>query len=183
MAGADIQIRSISAEDFDSILDGLTDLLNACVRDGASVNFIHPHSLSDSRAFWEETVRPALLAGHRALLVVWAGERLAGSVQLSEALQPNQAHRAEITKLLVDPAFRRRGIARILMKALEREAVARKRWLITLDTRTGDAAEPLYLSLGYQVAGVIPNYSRDPFKDTWDATTFLYKEFPRDGLS
>ena len=71
----------------------------------------------------------------------------------------------------------------MLMQALEREAVVRKRWLITLDTRTGDAAEPLYLSLGYHVAGVIPNYSRDPFEDKWDATTFLYKEFPRESPS
>ena len=183
MAKVDIQVRSIRAEEFDSVLESLTNLLNVCVQDGASVNFIQPHSLSDSRRFWEEVVRPGVQAGHRTLLVAWVDEHVAGSVQLSVALQPNQAHRAEITKLLVDPAFRRQGIARALMASLEREAVARKRWLITFDTRTGDAAEPLYRSLGYHVAGVVPNYSRDPFEEKWDATTFMYKELPRENLS
>ena len=176
MSKADVEIGSIGPEDFDHVLNHLTVLLNSCVKGGASVNFIEPHSLNDSQTFWESAVRPALVVGHRLLLVAWADGRLAGSVQLSCALQPNQAHRVEITKLLVDPGFRRRGIARALMVEVERQAAARNRWLITLDTRTGDAAEPLYLSLGYRIAGVIPKYSRDPFEDKWDSTTFMYKE-------
>lgn len=31
--------------------------------------------------------------------------------------------------------------------------------LATLDTRTGDVAEPLYTSVGFEVAGVIPIYA------------------------
>jgi ribosomal protein S18 acetylase RimI-like enzyme len=56
----------------------------------------------------------------------------------------NQPHRAEVRKLLVHPKLRRQGIARALMAEVERHAVALFLSLLTLDTRTGDSAEPLY---------------------------------------
>ena len=49
------------------------------------------------------------------------------------------------------------------------------RSLITLDTRTGDAAEPLYKGLGYQIAGIIPGYCRDALSERLDPTTVMYK--------
>ena len=61
------------------------------------------------------------------------------------------------------------------MAALERRAGELGRSLLTLDTRTGDSAEPLYTSLGYQTAGIIPGYCRDPFEDHLDPTTIMYK--------
>jgi GNAT superfamily N-acetyltransferase len=95
---------------------------------------------------------------------------------LEPAWAPNQPHRAEVKKLLVHPDARRRGIARALMLALEDVAAAEGRTLLTLDTRTGDSAEPLYLSLGYHAAGVIPRYARGPHSPELESTTFLYKE-------
>ena len=49
------------------------------------------------------------------------------------------------------------------------------RSLITLDTRTGDKAEPLYASLDYKTAGVIPDFCRDTIEDRLDPTTIMYK--------
>jgi ribosomal protein S18 acetylase RimI-like enzyme len=109
------------------------------------------------------------------VLVARVGERIAGTVQLSTETPPNQPHRADVTKLLVDPAFRRRGIARTLM--VELEALARRlgRSLLTLDTTTGSPAEGLYASLGYVTVGVIPGYSRAVRGDRLDPTTVMYK--------
>ena len=67
-----------------------------------------------------------------------------------------------MAKLLVHPGQRRQGIARALMQAVEAAARAHGRELLTLDTRSDDHAEPLYLSLGYQVAGRIPGYPWTP---------------------
>ncbi|WP_202109322.1 MULTISPECIES: hypothetical protein [unclassified Bordetella] len=50
-----------------------------------------------------------------------------------------------------------------------------RRKLLTLDTRTGDHAEPLYASLGYQHAGVIPQYALEPQGQRYDSTTLMYK--------
>jgi ribosomal protein S18 acetylase RimI-like enzyme len=76
----------------------------------------------------------------------------------------------------VHPKARRRGVARALMQAVENTARKEGRTLITLDTRTGDLAEPLYLSLGYVVAGIIPRYAINPEGQKLEATTILYKE-------
>jgi ribosomal protein S18 acetylase RimI-like enzyme len=163
MTAPGITIDVLAAECFAGSLPDLAALLNACVHAGASIGFVLPHTLADSRAFWETDVRPAVEAGKRLVLVAREGERVVGSVQLDRDTPENQPHRAEVRKLLVHPAWRRRGIARRLMVELEARARVLGRSLITLDTRTGDAAEPLYASLGYEIAGVIPGFARDPF--------------------
>ena len=49
------------------------------------------------------------------------------------------------------------------------------RSLLTLDTRSDDAAEPLYESMGYVTAGRIEGWCRDTLTDRYDATTIMYK--------
>jgi ribosomal protein S18 acetylase RimI-like enzyme len=163
------------AEDIDRHIHGLTELVHACIHDGASIGFILPHSCAESEAFWRNKVLPAVRDGVRLLLVAWRDGRIAGSVQLDYDTPANQPHRAEIRKLMVHPYFRRRGIARELMAEIERQAVSLKRSLLTLDTRTGDSAEPLYRSIGYQTTGVIPGYCRDTLTERLDPTTIMYK--------
>jgi ribosomal protein S18 acetylase RimI-like enzyme len=173
--GSRTTISTFSADDIVSHVRELGALLHACVHDGASVGFVLPHTEEDSKAFWRNKVLPAVRDGGRVLLIAQATGRIAGSVQLGCDTPPNQPHRAEVSKLLVHPECRRRGIARALMAELERRAGQLGRSLLTLDTRTGDKAEPLYASLGYRTAGVIPGYCRDPFEDRLDPTTIMYK--------
>ena len=150
-------------------------LLHACVHNGASINFVLPYTEDDSEAYWCDTVLPGVRDGGRLLLVALRSGKIVGSVRLDTDTPPNQPHRAEVSKLLVHPDCRRQGIARALMAELERLARQLGRRLITLDTRTGDKAEPLYTSLGYTTVGVIPGYCRDPFEDRLDSTTIMYK--------
>jgi ribosomal protein S18 acetylase RimI-like enzyme len=159
----------------DSELDGLATVLHAAVHDGASVSFILPFSLDDAHLYWREKVMPSVLTGNRQVLVARADGGIAGTVQLDIGTPPNQQHRAEIAKLLVHPTARRRGIARALMTTVEDRARAAGKTLLTLDTRTGDAAEPLYLSMGYVLAGIIPRYARGPHKPDLEDTSILYK--------
>lgn len=168
-------ISIVSADDIASHVPELGALLHACVHAGASVGFVLPFAADDSEAFWRRKVLPEVRDGGRVLLVAQQGGRIAGSVQLGYDTPPNQPHRAEVSKLLVHPDFRRQGIAKALMAELERLASERGRSLLTLDTRTGDKAEPLYASLGYRTAGVIPGYCRDPVEDRLDSTTIMYK--------
>lgn len=172
---SEIVVRSLSLEEFDHHLERLAEILRACVHDGASVSFILPFAVEDARAFWREKVRPGFAAGDRDVLIASVDGVAAGVVQVVYDTPPNQAHRAEIAKMLTHPDFRRRGVARCLMLAAESAARAAGRSLITLDTRTGDAAEQLYGGLGYARAGVIPGFALAPEGGRFDGTTYMYK--------
>jgi ribosomal protein S18 acetylase RimI-like enzyme len=169
-------ISILPAQDIAGNLAQLSALLHACVHDGASIGFVLPYPETDSEAFWADKVLPGVQGGVRLLLVARQAERIVGSVQLDYDTPPNQPHRAEVRKLLVHPAFRRQGIALALMAELERRAGELGRTLLTLDTRTGDSAEPLYASLGYRAVGIIPGYCRDAHDaGRLDSTTIMYK--------
>jgi ribosomal protein S18 acetylase RimI-like enzyme len=172
-----LTLSLLDARGVEEHLEELAEMLHACVNDGASINFILPYSLEDARSFWRRKVLDRLRAEDPlVVMVARQGGRIAGSVQLDCDTPPNQAHRAEIKKLMVHPAFQRRGIGRRLMVEIERIARQRGLSLLTLDTRTGDKGEPLYLSVGFTVAGIIPDYARDAVVDRLDAATFMYKQ-------
>lgn len=160
----------------DDDLEMLAEMLHASVHAGASISFVHPFPLDEARAFWRDAVLPEIRKDKRRMLVARAEGRIVGTVQLVPATPPNQRHRADIVKLMVDPKARRCGIARALMNAVEDVARAEGRTLLTLDTRTGDSGEPLYRSLGYVTVGVIPRYSRAVDSPALEAASFLYKE-------
>ena len=168
-------LSTFSTDDIEAHISSLGGLLQACVHGGAGVHFVLPFTEKDAEVFWIEKVRPAIKDGTRVLLVARKDGRIAGSVQLDTDTPPNQPHRAEVSKLLVHPEFRRQGIARALMAELERHASGLGRSLMTLDTVTGDNAEPLYTSLGYKPVGVLPGYSLNPAGDRLDSTTIMYK--------
>jgi ribosomal protein S18 acetylase RimI-like enzyme len=73
----------------------------------------------------------------------------------------------------VHTGARRRGLGEALMLALEQSAREAGRWLLTLDTATGDA-ERLYERLGFSRSGAIPEYAMNP-DASLTATTFYYK--------
>lgn len=168
-------ITALSYQDAQARLPELACLLHACVHDGASISFVLPFSMTEAETFWTTKVFPSLRAGGTILLVAEADDCIAGSVQLDHDTPPNQPHRAEVRKLLVHPDFRRRGIGKALMADLEHRAQEMGRSLLTLDTRTGDKAEPLYTSMGYETAGIIPDFCRDTVSDRLDPTTIMYK--------
>lgn len=168
-------IAEASAAEARAALPDLADLLRASVLAGASVNFVLPFGQDEAEAFWTRKVFPVLEAGTRVLLLARRAGRVIGSVQLDCDTPPNQPHRGEVTKLLVHPDHRRRGIARALMRDLERRAAARGRTLLTLDTRTGDPAERLYASLGFRAVGTIPRYCLDTTGGRLDSTTIMYR--------
>ena len=175
MAEEDISIIAAGTDELERNIGELANLLHACVHAGASVGFILPFALSEAEAFWRSKVLPGVATERRILLIALDGARIVGTVQLGHDTPANQPHRADVSKLLVHPDRRRRGIARRLMSELETYARSLRRSLLTLDTRTGDMAEPLYSSMGYQTAGFIPNYCQDPFEPKLDATTVMYK--------
>lgn len=168
-----LDIGILEADKFSHSVGELSEMLQACVHAGASINFILPITSFKSEQYWNTTILPGVLKGTRMVWVTRLENRVAGSVQLDCDTPPNQTHRAEVAKMMVHPDFRRQGIAKYLMIKLDTRARALGKTLITLDTRTGDNAEPLYAEMGYVTAGTIPGYCRDPFVERLDATTIM----------
>lgn len=143
------------------LLTGIQSLLEDSVHGGASVGFHPPLAPAANAAYWAG-VAAQVESGATILLAAHAADgALAGSVQLALCPKQNGPHRAEVQKLLVHSAHRRRGIGRRLLAAAEDRARALGRTLLVLDTRAGDAGVPLYDSAGWIVAGTIPGYTRE----------------------
>ena len=153
-------------------MDELAAVLIDCVDGGASVSFMHPLSLAKARAFWAR-VGADVEQGARALIVAEDAGGIVGTVQVVLEQPENQPHRADVAKMLVHRRARRRGIGAALMRAAEEAARLAGKSLLVLDTASGDA-ERLYLRLGWQAAGTVPDYALLPHGGLC-ATTFYWR--------
>ena len=143
------------------VVSALSELLVETVAHGGSVSFMHPVDPGEAAAFWKDSLESAE-RGERIVLAAWDAGTLIGTVTVIFCGLPNQRHRAEIAKMMTRVAWRRRGVARALMEVAEREALAQGRTLLVLDTAVQDGAGPFYEGLGFQKAGVIPDYALLP---------------------
>jgi acetyltransferase len=167
-----MQIRRIHVDGLEQVLPQLVELLQDAVDGGASVGFLPPLDLDEAARYWQDVA--GALRGDRVLLIAEAGPAVVGTIQLDPAGRPNSLPRAEVAKLLVHRAHRRRGIAVALMQAVEAEARRGGRTTLVLDTREGDPSERLYQKLGYRRAGTIPEYARSA-DGTLHTTVLMYK--------
>lgn len=141
-------------------LPQLTALLIDSVERGASVGFLTPLTEAEAQRYWQGVL--ARLGPFHKLWLLHEGEQLLGTVQLALCEKPNGRHRAEVQKLFVHSGARGRGLASVLLKALEQGARLSGCSLLVLDTETGSKAEQVYQHLGWQRAGEIPAYASSP---------------------
>jgi ribosomal protein S18 acetylase RimI-like enzyme len=168
-----MEIERLTPEATIEALPALVALLRDAVEGGASIGFLLPLTEADAIQYWQDVVT-ALRGLHRILLVVRIDQNIAGTVQLDLASRPNGIHRAEVAKLMVHTAYRKQGVGRALMHAIEKEAQLAGRTTLVLDTREGDPSEHLYTKLGYVRAGIIPEYARST-DGSLHTTVLMYK--------
>lgn len=163
----DVTIKQVY--EIGSVIDELTELLIQVVEDGASIGFLPPLSVNASTAYWESVLAPDVI-----LYVALINQTIVGTVQLHRCTKQNGDHRVEIAKLMTHPNFRRDGIGRMLMHKAEERAREEGISLLVLDTRDGDGSNSLYSSMGYHLAGQIPNFARSA-NGQLHATNIYYK--------
>ena len=155
-------------------LAALCALTEEAVREQSQINFVLPLDDGAIESYWRRALDD-VGQGARILFVALRADDVVGTVTLAPAPQPNQRHRAEIQKLIVATRARGAGVASALMRAAEAASLAMDRWLVTLDTRTGSAAETCYSRWGYVAIGCVPDYAVDPDGVTFAPCTFFYK--------
>jgi GNAT superfamily N-acetyltransferase len=168
----DVTVRLLGADEARARMGQLADVLLDCVEGGASVSFMLPMAREKALRFWDK-VADGVARGERTLVVADDGHGIVGTVQLITDMPENQPHRADVAKLLVHRRARGAGIGRRLMEAVEEAARGQGRRVLVLDTAS-DTAERLYERLGWQRAGVVPDYAYMP-DGALCATTFFYK--------
>jgi GNAT superfamily N-acetyltransferase len=170
---AGVEIVRLGAGEARSAAGELGEVLADCVAGGASVNFMHPYTAEEGRAFFEG-VADEVERGDAALIAAKLDRRFVGTVNLGLRMPPNQPHRAEVRKMLVLRAARGRGIGDALLVEAERWASELGRTLLVLDTVEGMAGERLYARGGWTRVGAIPGYALFPDGEPC-ATVVFYK--------
>ena len=111
---------------------------------------------------WPESILQQELENPLSLwLCAMDGDTVAGYVGSQSVLGE-----ADMMNLAVAPAYRRRGVARALLAALEQALDARQVGSLCLEVRAGNApAIALYTACGYRQVGLRPGYYRHPRED------------------
>lgn len=167
-----VTIERLGREVRQSDVEDLARLLVDAVEAGAGVSFLAGLSESEAAGWWHGVL--AAPPDRTIVLVARDRDGIVGTVQLQRPWPPNQAHRADVAKLIVHRRARRRGIARALMVALERTAKAAGLALLLLDTCRGSDAERLYAAMGWIRVGEVPKFATNPDGSMCD-TVFFYK--------
>ncbi|MES9506255.1 GNAT family N-acetyltransferase [Streptomyces sp. NPDC000609] len=167
------EIAPVHGPELVTYADELAALLVDTVNGGSSVGFLAPLERDEAAAWWRERAG-AVDAGHLQVWIARDAERVTGTIGLVRAPLPNARHRAEVTKLMVRPSARGRGLGRSLLDAVERSAAEAGVTLLVLDTESGSPAERLYRSAGWTECGSIPEYAGDP-AGVLKPTTLYYK--------
>ena len=167
-------ITRFSSDLISQHIDELIHMLKLTVDNGASIGWLAPLPEDEAKRYWL-SVQTQVSEGNKILLVAQQGETLVGSVQLALETRANGNHRGEVQKLMVHMDYRRQGIARQLMQALDTAAIEAKLSLLVLDVRKGDPAEMLYRKIDYVHVGDIPDYARSN-ETEYDTTAYYYKK-------
>jgi len=167
-------LRILRPDEIDAHAPVLGAILVACVEGGASIGFVRGVTVERAALFWRDVAASAR-RDHRAVILAADGADIIGVVQLIPAGPDNQPHRADVSKMLVHPKARRRGVGALLMDAAHDAARRMGRTLLVLDTQEHSDAERLYARMGWTRAGVIPDYAFDSEGKTLIATVLYWK--------
>ena len=166
-------IHRLTAEEAAAVLPQLIAVLQDAVDHGASVGFTKPLASEVAGRYWQDVMRE-VGQGSRLLLIARREDEVMGTVQLGLCMRPNGLHRAEVQKLLVHTRWRRQGVAKALMEAIDLAARDAGRSLLYLDTEPHQPAAAMYEQLGWILAGEIPGYAATPDGEL-HSTTFYYR--------
>lgn len=101
--------------------------------------------------------------GKGAQLVAVSGGVVIGTATVTRKAHPLEAHRAELTSLVVHPDYQRRGIARRLVEESKTYAKNMGIEILEISCRGGEAAETVYRRLGFIEWGRLPRGLVEPW--------------------
>lgn len=171
---AAVQITEVASPPDGRDLRGLAEVTVACVAEGASIGWLHGLDVETACEWWRDLLADP---GLRCLVARMDDGQVVGTVSLRLDQPETGRHRADVTKLLVDPAARRQGIAAALMAEAERVAATEGRTVLLLDTESGSVAETFYRAQGWTEFGRLEHHAARP-DGVLAGSTFFVKTIP-----
>lgn len=153
-------VHSLSDGEFQE----LCEATDAAILDGGGFGWLQPPQRSRLEAYW----RGVLLVPERELFIAWLDNHVCGSAQLVRAPRNNEAQResAYMQSLFIAPWARRHGLARMLVRAVEKAARAEGFKVLNLDIRdTQQPAIALFEKCEFVRWGTHPHYARAQGRD------------------
>lgn len=125
----------------------------AVVEAGAPILFVDGVTPAKAQAYWSDP------ANHDGKVVLAAEQdgRLIGTATLSPYDLEMVRHRAEITRVMVHPEARGRGVGEALMRGLDAAALKAGTPVMHLFAEAGGAGARLYERCGWTSLGAIPD--------------------------
>ncbi|MCX2946104.1 GNAT family N-acetyltransferase [Rahnella aquatilis] len=137
----------------------LARLLIEANRTNASVGFPCVNGQREAEDAFQDLC-PALSQNERLLWIARDEKGVIGTVQLILVHSPDLPHQAEVSTLLVSATARRRGVGRLLLRALENTAQNLRCTILSSDMKSGSDAEAFYRAQGYRCALLRQDFSR-----------------------
>ena len=172
-----VPLRIEALTDTPAVRAGLRDLLVDVVNHGGAVHFMAPLAPAEADAFWDGALK-SMAQGERLIFAAFDKDLLAGTASIILKSPPNAPHRAEVAKMMTLSSHRRRGIARALLRHVEREGRKHGKTLLMLDTSAEGGSSALYESEGFIYCGTVPDFYVKPHGGL-GATKYYYKHTDR----
>lgn len=138
--------------------DQVHRVLAAVLELGGAVGWVTVPDRAESDRWLADRVAE-VAAGRSRVVLASTGGQLAGLGRWSWYASPAVAVNADIRQVMVHPRSRGQGLARALVAALVEDARERGVETLTLDVRGNNhAAMALYETVGFQVAGRLPDF-------------------------
>ena len=176
----DLSLRWITSPG--QVDDALRRALTTCWRDvsnaGGAVGFPFLPVTDDDVAPVVDELVEGLHPTLRRVLLVEAGDELAGWLVLSGHAHALRAHTGKVNRVQTAVGHRGTGVGRVLMAELARSAAEDLGLAqLHLEVRGGMGIEPFYAQFGWQVAGRFPRALRLSADDLRDEI-LMYLDLP-----
>ena len=147
------------AQPSDEKLAAIVELLDCAADDGGILGHTQPMSLKEAATF-QRSLRQALQAGAVHALLGEVSQELVFFCLLTPNPLPNCRHRAELSKGMLHPDYRRQHLMSAVVDAVVEKAESLQIEQLVLDVRENSHAHRVWQGLGFRSYGVLDDYAR-----------------------
>ncbi len=148
-----------NAPDVQQVKENILSLFNESILEEGMIGYARPLT-ADESANLIDGVQESISRGNGKLLLVTDATGPCGIVLIETNAAHNSRHIATMKRGYISPRARGSGLLARALLAIVEKARSLNVEQLALDTREGSPAHQIWMHLGFQTWGVMPDYSR-----------------------